>query len=83
MNFLGPDDNCPRCTAPTSAEASAIDGVASYQCPKCLHAWTTGWHTGEEPRPPARARELMLEDPSRFTGEDTEGRYVYDDEPGW
>lgn len=83
MNFLGPDDNCPHCRTTTGAEASEIDGMARYTCPTCGHTWQTGWHTGDEPRLPARARELMLEDPSRFTGEDTEGRYVYDDDPDW
>jgi tRNA(Ile2) C34 agmatinyltransferase TiaS len=85
VNFLGPDDNCPRCHTTTGAEASDIDGRASYRCGNCGHAWTTSWNLRPdvEPRLPARARELMLEDPSRFAGEDTEGRYIYDDDPDW
>lgn len=83
MNFIGPIDNCPNCGTPTEPQASEIDGHASYQCGNCGHTWTTSWHTSDEPRQPARAREQLLEDPSRFTGEDTEGRYVYDDDPGW
>lgn len=86
MNFLAPNDNCPRCPQQdVLTDGSDMGGTAAYSCPACGHHWTKTWPI--EPREPAAVREYWLNDGDRFSfGEpepDLEGRYIYDDDPDW
>ncbi|MEZ0090037.1 hypothetical protein [Streptacidiphilus sp. EB129] len=90
MNFLAPDDACPRCSRhDIPAEHSDTTGIAAYTRPSCGHYWTAAWAVPEEledqPREDHRVREYRLLEPGRFAEPepDLEGRYIYDDDPDW